>query len=295
MQDIPVVLLNYNRPEFSKRLVENLAKIKPKKVYISIDGHKSNVVGDKNKVDQVEAAFANIQWDCEVKLRRNEVNLGLRPAVKGALDWFFTEQRFGIVLEDDIAFNEHFFQYCQRFSNLEEGSKIGAISGNNLMAHMFSKDFFQPKYLLAQIFHCWGWATWSERWKNYDDNIEHDDHFFQNTLPKYLNYDEKVINFWYSVRTNIRNNAINTWALRFLLSNWKHDLYFLTPPENLTTNHGFIEDSTHTSAMPFYMQNIQIGNFVPYEKSQYEITTSPPFEKIEEKFILGIDRSPLLL
>ena len=75
MQDIPVVLLNYNRPEFSKRLVENLAKIKPKKVYISIDGHKSNVVGDKNKVDQVETAFANIQWDCEVKLRRNEIEL----------------------------------------------------------------------------------------------------------------------------------------------------------------------------------------------------------------------------
>ena len=141
MQDIPVVLLNYNRPEFSKLLVENLAKIKPKKVYISIDGHKSNVVGDKNKVDQVETAFANIQWDCEVKLRRNEINLGLRPAVKGALDWFFAEQPFGIVLEDDIAFNEHFFQYCQRFSNLEEGSKIGAISGNNLMAHMFSKYF----------------------------------------------------------------------------------------------------------------------------------------------------------
>ena len=77
MQDIPVVLLNYNRPEFSKRLVENLAKIKPRHVYISIDGHKDDVIGDKNKVDQVEAVFADIRWDCEVRLRRNEKNLGL--------------------------------------------------------------------------------------------------------------------------------------------------------------------------------------------------------------------------
>lgn len=295
MQNIPIVLLNYNRPEFSKRLLSSLGKIKPRHIYVSIDGHRDGVVGDKSKVDQVEEVFSSIDWDCEVKLRRNEKNLGLRPAVKGALDWFFSEQKFGIVLEDDIAFDRNFFQYCENFSRLEEGSKIGALSGNNLMAHMFSKEFFQPKYLLAQIFHCWGWATWRERWRNYDDNIENDDNFFQNILPRYLNYDEKSIDFWYSVRVDLLNNAMNTWALRFLLSNWRHDLYFLTPPENLTTNYGFDEDGTHTLATPFYMKNIEIGSFIPYEKSQYEIKTCQPFEKIEEKFILGIDRSPLLL
>ena len=295
MQEIPVLLLNYNRPEFSKRLVGNLAKIRPNKIYVSIDGHKPEILGDKAKVDQVEAVFNAINWDCELKIKRNALNLGLRPAVKSALDWFFEENRFGIILEDDIGFDENFFHYCKRFSQYDPAMEVGALSGNNLLAHMFTKEFFQPKYLKARIFHCWGWATWSERWKNYDDSIELDENFFQNILPKYLNYDERLINFWYGIRGAILNNSVNTWAWRFLLSNWKHGLYFLTPPENLTTNYGFMADSTHTTEMPFYMKNIEIGDFISHEKSQYEIKTDPSFEKIEEKFILGVDRSPLLL
>lgn len=295
MQDIPVILLNYNRPEFSKRLLENLSKVKPRKIYISIDGPKAHIEGDKSKVEQVELVFKNINWDCDVKIKKNETNLGLRPAVKGALDWFFAENEFGIILEDDIGFDESFFQYCKRFSKFDANLNVGALSGNNLLAHMFSKDFFQPKYLLAKIFHCWGWATWRQRWENYDDNIENDENFFKHTLPKYLNYDIHSINFWLGIRGAIQSNSFNTWALRFLLSNWRHDLYFLTPPENLTTNYGFVADSTHTVDMPFYMRSIQIGKFIPYSQSEYRIETSPSFEKIEEKFILGIDRSPLLL
>jgi hypothetical protein len=295
MQDIPVILLNYNRPEYSQRLLNNLSRVKPKKIYISIDGPKIHVEGDKTKVDKVEEIFKGINWECEVKVRRNQSNLGLRPAVKSALDWFFGENEFGIVLEDDVGFDENFFKYCKEFSEFNEEMRIGAISGNNLMAHMFSQDFFQPKYLLAKIFHCWGWATWSHRWKNYDDNIENDENFFKNILPEYLNYDVQSINFWYGIRAAIQNNAVNTWAWRFLLSNWKHGLYFLTPPQNLTTNYGFGADSTHCGELPFYMQNIQIGKYTPYDPSEYEIQTSLCFERIEERFILGIDRSPLLL
>jgi GT2 family glycosyltransferase len=291
---IPVLLLNYNRPAFSARVLKNLEKIKPEKIYVSIDGNK-NDSDDRKKVDAVESLYKSINWQCEYKIKRNPVNLGLRGAVTSALNWFFAENEFGVVLEDDVEFDENFFKYCYRFSKYESNHMVGALSGNNLLAHMFTKEVFQPKYLLARVFHCWGWATWRSRWLNYDDNIENDDYFFDKVMPEYLNHDLPLINFWNGIRAALRENVFDTWAFRYILSSWRHDLYFLTPPSNLTTNYGFVADSTHTSATPFYIPSMTIGEFQEFSDEEYEILPSPAFEKFEEKFLLGIDRSPLLL
>ena len=125
MNDIPVLLLNFNRPKCSGRLLDNLSKIKPKKIYVSIDGHRNEVEGEKTKVDQVEEVFKAIDWECNLKIRRNPSNFGLRKAVKTALDWFYSENEFGIVLEDDVEFDENFFKYCERFSKYAPEMKVG--------------------------------------------------------------------------------------------------------------------------------------------------------------------------
>jgi hypothetical protein len=114
-------------------------------------------------------------------------------------------------------------------------------------------------------------------------------------MPEYLNHDLPLINFWNGIRAALRENVFDTWAFRYILSSWRHDLYFLTPPSNLTTNYGFVADSTHTSATPFYIPSMTISEFQEFSDEEYEILPSPAFEKFEEKFLLGIDRSPLLL
>ena len=294
--DIPVLVLNYNRPEFTKRLVKNLEKIKPTNLYVSIDGHKLSTYEDRLKVDEVEKCFKNLGWKCNLKLVRNEKNYGLRNAVKKALDWFFEENEFGVILEDDIQFDINFFKYCQEFSTINLDPRIAAISGNNLLEHVFSPECFERKYLLAKIFHCWGWATWREKWALYDDNIENDENFFENSLPKFLKYDEELIKFWRYQRKRLKDNEIDSWAFRFHFSCLRKQLLYLTPPRNLTSNYGIGPgvgvNSNHQ--VPFFMESIKIN---PYEKfdGSYSIEESPLFEKFEEKFILGINRLPLIL
>ena len=46
MSKIPVLLLIYNRPILTKKLLKKLSKIKPKKIFISSDG-------PKNKLDEL--------------------------------------------------------------------------------------------------------------------------------------------------------------------------------------------------------------------------------------------------
>ena len=58
MSNIPVLLLIYNRPKYTKKIIDNLRKIKPKKLFIFCDGPKN--IKDKNL--------------CEDTIKRNSKN-----------------------------------------------------------------------------------------------------------------------------------------------------------------------------------------------------------------------------
>ena len=52
-RDIPVLVLGYNRPEHIKKLILSLRKVRPKIIYISLDGPKNNLT-DKKKNESVK-------------------------------------------------------------------------------------------------------------------------------------------------------------------------------------------------------------------------------------------------
>jgi GT2 family glycosyltransferase len=112
LMDTPVLLLNFNRPHLTAGLIENLRLIRPKKIYFAIDGPRAGRDDDKENCSLVEKTMELIDWDCEVKLSKNKENLGLRRNVKLNIDWLFSENETGIILEDDVRFGTDFFSYC---------------------------------------------------------------------------------------------------------------------------------------------------------------------------------------
>ena len=46
--------------------------------------------------------YEYIDWDCEVHTLFHPNNLGCKYAMHEAIQWFFSEEAYGIVLEDDI-------------------------------------------------------------------------------------------------------------------------------------------------------------------------------------------------
>jgi hypothetical protein len=58
----------------------------------------------------------NIDWKCEVKTLFREKNLGCKYLVREAIDWFFENEKMGIILVDDCLPSLSFFQYCEESS-----------------------------------------------------------------------------------------------------------------------------------------------------------------------------------
>ena len=102
---VPVLLIVFNRPECTARVIAVLSALQPQKLYVACDGPRSDRPGEVERCQAVRQLISSgdhgaISWPCELHTLLREQNLGCRVAVSGALDWFFAQEEEGIVLEE---------------------------------------------------------------------------------------------------------------------------------------------------------------------------------------------------
>jgi len=85
----PILLLAFNRPHETAQVLTAIRKVKPSRVYLSVDGPRPNVPGEIDLCKSVQSLVSMIDWVCEVKMLFSDNNLGCKKAVNKALDWFF--------------------------------------------------------------------------------------------------------------------------------------------------------------------------------------------------------------
>ena len=106
----PILLLLFNRPNLTKKLILNLKKIKPKKIYVNVDGPRyNNEIDAKLCKKVISIVKKNITWKTQLKLNINKRNLGCRYSVSKAISWFFSAEKKGIILEDDCMPKDIFY------------------------------------------------------------------------------------------------------------------------------------------------------------------------------------------
>ena len=103
MNNTPTLLIFYNRPDKTRLLLTELEKIKPKKLYIFCDGPKNNE--DLKKIKVIKKLIQSITWTTPTLRFENE-NLGCKKGVSSAITWFFSNEKAGVILEDDCLPNE---------------------------------------------------------------------------------------------------------------------------------------------------------------------------------------------
>ena len=104
----PLLLLLFNRPDSAKKLIQALEKKKPRNLFISIDGPRKNNQNDFKKIKIIKDIISKINWECKIQKKFNKDNLGCKVAVTTAINWFFNENEYGIILEDDCIPNLDF-------------------------------------------------------------------------------------------------------------------------------------------------------------------------------------------
>src|SRR6185295_13628062 len=97
---LPVLLLAFNRPDTTERVLESLRAARPAHIFFAVDGPRAGREGEAVRVAQVHRLAERIDWDCDVRTLFREQNLGCKLAVSQAITWFFSHAEAGIILED---------------------------------------------------------------------------------------------------------------------------------------------------------------------------------------------------
>ena len=244
MMNTPILILIFNRPEETKKLITRLEKFKPRYIYIFSDGPRKNNLSDIELNRRCKLLIQNLNWKTKIKKKYLKNNLGCKNAVSKGISWFFKNEKMGIILEDDCIPTASFFKFCEwglkKFKNSKE---IGTITGNNFLNF---KIKINSSYYFSKYAHCWGWATWRDRWKLYDKNIS-----FWKKWKKSNKYNE-IFNikneslYWNKIFNNVFEGKIDSWAYPWNLCLWYNNKTVLTPKCNLVKNIGFGNSATHT-------------------------------------------------
>ena len=234
MFETPILMVLYNRPKETQRLFNVIRKVRPKKLYIAVDGAKNGQ--DQKRIDRVKRIVGKVDWTCETNYKENTSNLGCGKAVSQAINWFFENVEQGIILEDDCIPHKSFFEYCKiMLDKYKNDDKVMMITGTN-----YNSELIKTNHFFSKIFPIWGWATWERAWNKYDyymcdwDGKEIEE-FKVN----------KLIDSYYKDTFNlIRNNEIDTWDIQWLYASLKNKGFCVTPKTNLITNIGLAGDHT---------------------------------------------------
>ena len=221
----PILFTIFNRPHETRRVFDEIRKIRPKYLFISADGPRNQE--EQQKCEQTREVVKNIDWDCIVKTKFEEKNLGCKMAMAGAISWFFENVEQGIILEDDCVPHQDFFGFCEvLLEKYKTENKIMMISGNNFQNGIKRGG---ASYYFSKFIHIWGWATWGRAWKFYDINLTD-------------------------------NPTLDTWDYQWQNSISKVSGLCILPNTNLVSNIGFGESATHTKKSDSTKSNLKTNS-----------------------------------
>ena len=262
-----ILLVIFNRPETTEKVFEQIKVGRPGRLYIAADGPRADVKSDLERCKQTLAITENIDWECSVKRLVREENLGCREGVSAAVNWFFSFENEGIVLEDDCLPANSFFWFCDSMlEQYRDDTRVRHITGCNLQ---HGKKWGVASYYFANRTHVWGWASWRRVWKDYDKNLtryngEDVREHMLNIYPCPM-----IADYWTSIFNRVKEGKINSWAYQLDFANFFNNGLTVIPNKNLISNIGFGHGATHT------VSNDNLSGNIPLQ--EIEEITDPTF------------------
>lgn len=243
---VPILLLVFNRPDLTTRVFQAIRQVRPRTLYVSADAPRTNSDSDLVLCAEVRQIVTNIDWPCNLHTQFFSSNQGCRDGEALGMEWFFSEQPEGIILEDDTLPLSSFFSYCQcLLERYRDSRRIFSISGNSFLP---APSCGRASYFFSSYADYWGWAGWRRSWESYDRHIKEFPSWHQGDgLAKVFPSRADARNYWYSILEQTFRGHIDTWDYQMLFNMWMHNGCSIMPTVNLVRNLGFRADGTHTT------------------------------------------------
>lgn len=242
----PVLMIIFNRPDKTRALVDALARVKPSRVFISADGPRAGMPGEKERCEETRKIAQSISWPCEIITNFSDTNRGCRIGVSSAISWFFSQVEEGIILEDDCVPEPSFFPFCaDLLARYRDDGQIMHIGGTTFLDASETGDP-NASYHFSNIAHIWGWATWRRAWSLYDIEMPLLDGIERTLVDGKAFSKKSYARFWSKLFAHVRDRNIDTWDSQWAYSILIRGGLSITPNLNLVENIGFDTDATHT-------------------------------------------------
>lgn len=249
MFDIPIVLFTFKRKDTVFRIINRLAKVKPKKIYIISDGPRSEE--EKEIILDVRQSIEDyISWDCEIIRNYAEVNKGVYNRIGEGAKWVFEKEESAIFLEDDNLPEITFFRFSQEMlEKYKDDSRILWVVGTNYLKKYTPED--GSSYMFTkQMLPC-GWASWRSKFNKFYDgrlSLLEGEKIQKRLKYEFLNkklYKQELLKYLktkYTLENDIRSAS---WDSQIGFSIRVNGLYGISPSHNQIENIGVDIHSVH--------------------------------------------------
>ena len=250
MLNTPILLITFNRPNHTRKVLERIVEAKPKDLYVFRDHWRENCPSEQEKCEEVRALIEEIglrNKDITLHTLYPDHNLGCGPGPMTALNWFFSENEMGIILEDDAVPHPDFFGYCEQLlEKYKDDESVRAIGS----MHLDDRTYGDGSYYFSMMNRTFcAWATWARAWKDFDlyhRNVTRKQ--FDRVLKDY-GCALRMREYWCDRLAEVQKDAYHnsSWDQQFWMSIWLHHGKGIMPNVNLSTNIGFDATATHGS------------------------------------------------
>ena len=237
--------------------------------------------------NEIKEYVKEVDWDCELKTWFRDKNIGAYESVMNAIDWFFENEEFGVILEEDCLPSLAFFDFChQLLKKYMNDSRIWFISGSNYLNNYNPNGY---DYCIVSAAYQWGWATWKNRWMKIERNGFNIKEMLSYKLNHQFYADKRIANY-----EDRKYKALQdkngwwkpiSWDYIFQLSMRINGGLAIIPTTNLVSNIGII--GLHNAK-----SNSRVHNVPVLKISSYKIENHPTYIvsdlKVVKRFYIEI-------
>ncbi len=239
----PIVLFVYNRPWHTRKTVEALQKnifASDSELFVYSDNAKNEKVQDD--VMEVRKYIKMIKGFEKVVIIEQKKNVGLANSIISGVTEIVNKYGKIIVLEDDLVTSPYFLKFMNEALDFYENEKmVWHISGWNYPINTDGLD----DVFMWRLMNCWGWATWSDRWRHYEKNVvKVVNEFNKDDIYKFDI--DGVGDFWNQIILN-KKNKIDTWAIFWYVTIFKQGGLCVNSSKTFTTSIGNDDSGTNCS------------------------------------------------
>lgn len=238
----PVLIVLFDRPDVTRRLLGALRSAQPPQLFVAADGPRTGHPTDVERCRETRDVIGEVDWPCTVHTLFHGTNLGLKGAMISGIDWFFEHVESGIILEDDCLPAPDFFRFAgellDRFALVPQ---VMHVSGLNMAPE---KSFSLHSYFFADVGHVWGWATWRRAWALYDVDLTD----WPDMRPEFGRGAPRLRRMLGRKFASAHAGRKAAWSRSWYYTMVRHAGLAIIPAVNLVENIGFDADATHTTS-----------------------------------------------